>query len=102
MALALDDHDQPGAVSAAVVDVAAPTRPRRWPSESPRSRRATAAVLPRFGSTHSLEFAKRADTRCSARMRVLDEIEPEKGYFGLVRWVCHKANNSGKCTCGGC
>lgn len=33
---------------------------------------------------------------------VLDELEPEKGYLGRVRWVCHKANNSGKRSCGGC
>lgn len=33
---------------------------------------------------------------------VLDEIEPELGYAGPVRWVCHKANNSGKRSCGGC
>jgi hypothetical protein len=33
---------------------------------------------------------------------VLDEMEPEKGYSGPVRWVCHKANNSGKRSCGGC
>jgi len=33
---------------------------------------------------------------------VLDEIEPEKGYAGKVRWVCHKANNSGKRSCGVC
>ena len=33
---------------------------------------------------------------------VLDELEPEKGYQGKVRWVCHKANNSGKRSCGKC
>jgi hypothetical protein len=32
----------------------------------------------------------------------LDEMEPEKGYAGKVRWVCPKANNSGKKTCGAC
>ncbi len=32
----------------------------------------------------------------------LDELEPEKGYAGKVRWVCPKANNSGKKSCGGC
>jgi hypothetical protein len=34
--------------------------------------------------------------------KVLDELEPEKGYVGEVRWVCPKANNSGKRSCGGC
>ena len=34
--------------------------------------------------------------------KCLDEIEPEKGYSGRVRWVCPKANNSGKKSCGGC
>jgi hypothetical protein len=33
---------------------------------------------------------------------VLDEVEPERGYAGRVRWVCHKANNSGKRSCGAC
>lgn len=33
---------------------------------------------------------------------VLDELQPELGYPGRVRWVCHKANNSGKRSCGGC
>ena len=33
---------------------------------------------------------------------VLDECEPEKGYSGNVRWVCQKANNSGKRSCGFC
>ena len=32
----------------------------------------------------------------------LDELEPKKGYGGKVRWVCPKANNSGKRSCGGC
>lgn len=32
----------------------------------------------------------------------LDEIEPERGYAGQVRWVCPKANNSGRFSCGGC
>ena len=32
----------------------------------------------------------------------LDEIEPNKGYAGKVRWVCPKANNSGRRSCGDC
>ena len=32
----------------------------------------------------------------------LDEMEPELGYSGKLRWVCQRANNSGKHTCGGC
>lgn len=32
----------------------------------------------------------------------LDELEPEKGYYGRVRWVCPKANNSGTKSCGKC
>ena len=34
--------------------------------------------------------------------KVLDELEPEKGYAGRVRWVCPKANNSGRRSCGAC
>jgi len=33
---------------------------------------------------------------------VLDELEPERGYEGAVRWVCPKANGSGKRSCGVC
>ena len=32
----------------------------------------------------------------------LDELQPELGYSGRVRWVCPRANNSGKFSCGGC
>jgi hypothetical protein len=32
----------------------------------------------------------------------LDELQPELGYAGKVRWVCPKANNSGKFSCGDC
>jgi hypothetical protein len=32
----------------------------------------------------------------------LDELEPEIGYAGQVRWVCQRANNSGKHSCGAC
>ena len=32
----------------------------------------------------------------------LDELEPEKGYQGKVRWVCPRANNSGRKSCGKC
>lgn len=33
---------------------------------------------------------------------VLDEIEPERGYEGKVRWACPKANGSGRRSCGVC
>jgi len=32
----------------------------------------------------------------------LDELEPELGYGGKLRWVCSVANNSGKHSCGRC
>ena len=32
----------------------------------------------------------------------LDEIDAELGYIGRLRWVCQRANNSGKHSCGGC
>lgn len=32
--------------------------------------------------------------------KVLDEVEPEKGYAGEVRWICPKCNNSGRRSCG--
>ena len=34
--------------------------------------------------------------------KCLDELEPETGYSSRVRWVCPKANNSGKRSCSGC
>lgn len=36
------------------------------------------------------------------RHAVLDEVEPELGYAGKLRWVCSRANNSGKHSCGAC
>lgn len=32
----------------------------------------------------------------------LDEVDPAKGYSGPIRWVCPKANNSGRRSCGDC
>ena len=32
----------------------------------------------------------------------LDELDGRLGYAGPVRWVCPKANNSGKRSCGKC
>jgi len=32
----------------------------------------------------------------------LDELEPELGYSGKVRWTCPRANNSGIHSCGKC
>jgi hypothetical protein len=32
----------------------------------------------------------------------LDELDPELGYAGRLRWVCKLANNSGKASCGVC
>lgn len=34
--------------------------------------------------------------------KCLDEIEPEKGYSGGIRWTCPKGNNSGRKSCGKC
>jgi hypothetical protein len=33
---------------------------------------------------------------------VLDELQREVGYTGPLRWVCPRANNSGKFSCGKC
>ena len=32
----------------------------------------------------------------------LDALDPDLGYTGKVRWVCSRANHSGKHSCGGC
>ena len=34
--------------------------------------------------------------------KCLDEVDQEKGYLGRLRWVCPKANNSGRRSCGEC
>jgi hypothetical protein len=38
----------------------------------------------------------------AGELAVLDEMEPELGYAGKLRWVCSRANNSGRNSCGGC
>jgi len=43
-----------------------------------------------------------SNSHLDAEHAVLDELQPELGYSGLLRWVCHKANNSGKSSCGKC
>jgi len=32
----------------------------------------------------------------------LEQMETELGYAGKLRWVCQRANNSGKHSCGSC
>lgn len=32
----------------------------------------------------------------------LEQMEPELGYEGKLRWVCQRRNNSGTHSCGGC
>jgi hypothetical protein len=40
--------------------------------------------------------------RLDRKDAVLDEVDPARGYSGEVRWVCPKANNSGRRSCSGC
>jgi hypothetical protein len=33
---------------------------------------------------------------------ILEDLEPQHGYVGRVRWVCQRAHDGGKHSCGGC
>jgi hypothetical protein len=57
----------------------------------------------RFAAIRSHPFrgvCEKTGKPLDSRDKVLDEMEPEKGYEGKVRWVCPKCNNSGNRSCG--
>jgi hypothetical protein len=107
MALLLDDHDKQlaAAVSGAIADAV-----RRAHAPAAVAKRITAIAVRHRNRGRAAAIRKHPFTGvCEASGRsmlcddaVLDEIDPERGYLGPVRWVCHKANNSGKRSCGGC
>jgi hypothetical protein len=103
----LDSHDAAlvavvrTAIRTAVAEANMPSAvAKRITSEAVRHRnRGRAAAIKR----HPFQgFCEASGLRLSDSDKVLDELEPEKGYAGKLRWVCPKANNSGKRTCGGC
>ena len=107
MPLVLDDHDKQlaEAVSAAIADAVSRAHApaavaKRISAIAVRHRnRGRSAAIRKHPFAGTCEASGRPILREDA---VLDELEPEKGYLGPVRWVCHKANNSGKRSCGGC
>lgn len=107
MSLQLDSHDIAlveivrAAIRTAVADAHLPSAvAKRITSEAVRHRnRGRAAEIKRYPF---LGICEASGLPLSDSDKVLDEMEPEKGYAGNVRWVCPKANNSGKRSCGGC
>lgn len=103
----LDSHDANlveiarAAIRVAVADAHMPsTVAKRITSEAVKHRnRGRAAAIKRHPFRGICEAC---GGKLDARDKVLDELEPEKGYAGKVRWVCPKANNSGLRSCGGC
>jgi hypothetical protein len=107
MALNLDDHDKrlvEAAVAAIHNAVAAAHRPvgvaKRIVVAAIRVRnRGRAAAIRRYPFRGVCEASGEP---LDERDAVLDELEPELGYAGRLRWVCAKANNSGLRSCGAC
>jgi len=105
--LQLDEHDQAlvevvrAAMDAAVLGAHAPSaaakrltvlavRHRNRGRAEAKKRHPFAGVCEASGLPLNFEHAH------------LDELQPELGYAGQVRWVCQRANNSGKHSCGAC
>ncbi|MCO6454782.1 MAG: hypothetical protein J5I93_05730 [Pirellulaceae bacterium] len=80
--------DAPAAVAKRIAALA--TRYRNRGREAAKRRHPFQGVCEASGLPLAVEHAH------------LDELEPERGYDGPVRWVCPRANNSGRFTCGGC
>jgi hypothetical protein len=107
MALKLDEGDTAlVAVVKAAIDAA--IHNARQPSAVAKRIHALAARHRNKGRTaairrHPFGGICEASGRPLAREHAhLDEIDPELGYAGPVRWVCPRANNSGRFSCGGC
>lgn len=107
MPLNLDEHDYAlvdvarAAIRAAVANANMPSAvAKRIVSEAVRHRnKGRADAIKRHPFQGICEASGLPLDDCD---KVLDELEPEKGYAGKVRWICHKANNSGTRSCGGC
>lgn len=107
MALELEDHDKiladnaRAAIRYAVGKARAPIAvAKRIVAEAMKHRnRGRQAAIRRHPFRGVCEASGAPLERVDA---VLDELEPERGYAGAVRWVCPKANSSGKRSCGVC
>ena len=105
--LKLDSHDEElvqtarDAIRAAVESAANPVAvAKRIVTEAMRQRnRGRNAARRRYPFKGLCEASGEPLSRVDA---VLDEVDAEVGYEGRLRWVCPKANNSGKQSCGKC
>jgi hypothetical protein len=105
--LKLSEHDR----SLVEVAIAAIANAVANAESSPAVAKRIASVAMRFRNRGRRPAIRRYPFRgiCEAsglplenRDAVLDELEPELGYAGQVRWICEVANNSGTGSCGGC
>lgn len=107
MAIELDEHDQ-ALVDTALAALRQAHRSAHHPTAVARRLSVVATSLRNQGRQaairrHPFEGKCEESGRpLDQRDAVLDELDPEKGYAGRVRWVCPKANNSGRRSCGGC
>ena len=107
MTLNLDDHDQAivslvrSAMARAISDAHAPIAVAKRISVLATAQRNKGrdVAIRRYPFRGICEASGRPLDKDHAE---LDEIEPELGYGGKLRWVCQRANKSGKHSCGGC
>ena len=105
MKLKLSKHDEDlvqlvrGVIRTAVKNAEVPSAvAKRITSEAVKHRNKDRAAAMR--SHPSSGVCEATGKPLDFRDKVLDELEPEKGYEGMVRWVCPKCNNSGNRSCG--
>ena len=105
MKLKLSKHDEDmvqhvrAAIRRAVQDAEMPSAvAKRITSEAVRQRNKGRSAAIRSHPFRGV--CERTGKPLDSRDKVLDEVEPEKGYGGKVRWVCPRCNNSGKRSCG--
>ena len=107
MALELDRHDQ-ALFDAARMEIRAAIENARYPAAVAKKLVAE-AMKHRNRGRHKAIKSYPFQGVCEASGKpldrvdaVLDELDPELGYNGRLRWVCPKANHSGRRSCGHC
>lgn len=107
MPLNLDEHDQSLVSDFRVAMLAALSKAHNrtavakrihvlTTAQRNRGRRAAIARHPFKG------FCEASGLRLEKEHAELEQMEPELGYDGKLRWVCQRRNNSGTHSCGGC
>ena len=107
MPLNLDEHDQTLVTEFRAAMMAALTRAHNRTAVAKRisvlataqRNRGRRAALARFPFKGICEASGLPLAREHAE---LEQMEPELGYSGKLRWVCQRRNNSGTHSCGGC